>query len=453
MKQFSEALNWMAGIIWGPWLLVIIVGTGIYFTIGTRFLQLRKFPFMVRETLGKAMQKESEIKGEGTLTPRQAVSTALASTIGVGNIVGTTTALVMGGPGAIFWMWASAFFGMCTKYAEIVLSIHFREKKKDGNFVGGPAWYMKKGLKSPFLAAVFIICLSLACIGGNMVQSNAISESVGEFFGLKPITVGLILFILVGIVSIGGVKMLGKLTEVLVPFMAGIYIVGGIIVVLVNFKELPQAVSSIFVGAFSSTSLGGGLAGFAVMEAIRYGVARGLYSNEAGQGTAPIAHATAKTDHPARQGMWGVMEVFVSTFVVCTITALAVMTSGVLSPDSSPAVLASLAFGTVFPVFKYVVGISLILFAFSTIIALNYYGETLSGYIVGEKWGKMYRYLFLPFTFIGAVGGLQLVWGIVDVLIGIAVIPNLLAILLLSPIVFRLTNQFFNGQATINHKN
>lgn len=443
MEKFSEWVGNVAGIIWGPWLIVLFVGVGVYFTVGTKFLQLRKFPYILKQTFGRAMLKESDIPGEGTLTPRQAVSTALASTIGVGNIVGTTTALVMGGPGAIFWMWASAFFGMCTKYAEIVLSIAFREKGEDGHFVGGPAWYMKKGLNSPILAFLFTVSLAMGCLGGNMVQANSISETFQEMAGVPPLAVGIILFILVGIVSIGGVKVLGKVAEVLVPFMAIFYTVGGIVVLLVNAAQIPAAFEAIFVSAFSPTSVGGGLTGFAVSEAIRYGVARGLYSNEAGQGTAPIAHATAKTDHPVRQGLWGVMEVFVSTFGVCTITALAVLTSGVLSSESSPAVLASLAFGSVFPALKYVVAVSLILFAFSTIIALSYYGETLFQYVFGKLGGKIYRIGFLPFTFIGAIGGLKLVWGIVDVLIGIAVIPNLIALLLLSPVVFRLTNQFF----------
>jgi AGCS family alanine or glycine:cation symporter len=452
LEKFSEWVGTIAGIIWGPWLIILFVGVGVYFTIGTKFLQLRKFGYILKQTFGRAMLKESEIPGEGTLTPRQAVSTALASTIGVGNIVGTTTALAMGGPGAIFWMWVSAFFGMCTKYAEIVLSIAFREKREDGQFAGGPAWYMKQGLKSPILAFVFTVSLALGCIGGNMVQSNSISETFQEMAGVPPLAVGILLFILVGVVSIGGVKVLGKVAEVLVPFMAVFYILGGLIVLICNAPQIPAAFEAIFVSAFTPTSAGGGLAGFAVSEAIRYGVARGLYSNEAGQGTAPIAHATAKTDHPVRQGLWGVMEVFVSTFCVCTITALAVLTSGVLSSGSSPAVLASLAFGAVFPALKYVVAISLILFAFSTIIALSYYGETLFRYAFGDLGGKIYRFGFLPFSFIGAIGGLKMVWGVIDVLIGVAVIPNLIALLLLSPIVFRLTREFFDEQERLKSK-
>lgn len=446
MQLFQDIVGKLNEIVWGPWMLIALVGIGVYFTVGTKFLQLRKFPYIVKQTIGKVFVKESEIKGEGTLTPRQAVSAALSSTVGVGNIVGVSTALALGGPGAIFWMWVSAFFGMCTKYAEIVLSIAYREKDKEGNFLGGPAWYMKKGLNSSILAGIFTVSLAVVCIGGNMVQSNAIAEQAQELFGLSPWVVAFILVTVVALVSLGGVRRLGKVAEKLVPAMALLYIGGGILVIVVNFSHVPEAFSSIFVGAFAPTAVGGGAIGFAVMEAIRYGIARGLYSNEAGQGTAPIAHATAKTDHPARQGMWGIMEVFIDTFIICTITALIILTSGVLGTNDSPAVLASLAFGQVHPSLKFLVGISLILFAYSTIITLSYYGESLSRFLGGGKLGIFYRYFFLPFTIIGAVGGLKTIWSVQDLLMGLGVIPNLIAIALLSPVVFKLTNEFFSTE-------
>lgn len=311
-------------------------------------------------------------------------------------------------------MWVSALFGMCTKYAEIVLSIAYREKNEKGEF-----------------------------IGGNMVQANSISENITYIFNTSPQVVGIILTILVAIVAFGGIQRLGKVTEKLVPTMAVIYIIGGIIVVLFNLGNVPSAIAMIFKGAFSPVAVGGGVGGFAVSQAIRFGIARGLYSNEAGQGTAPIAHATAKTDHPSRQGLWGILEVFLVTCIICTITALAILTTGVLESGESSAVLASVAFGTVTPVLKYVVSISLILFAYSTIITLCYYGESLVTVIGGEKLGKAYKYLFIPFTFVGAIGGLKVIWSIVDVLMAIGIIPNIIAILLLSPKVFKLTNEFF----------
>lgn len=442
METFENTVSWLTGIIWGPWLIVMFFGIGIYFTIGTGFLQFRKIPYIFGQTLGQSLKKEHEIKGEGTLIPRQAVSTALSSTVGVGNMVGVSSALVLGGPGALFWMWAAALFGMMTKYAEIVLSINYREKDSKGNFTGGPSMYMRKGLNSPVLATIFTVALAIFCIAGNMIQSNAISGAMKDIFDVPVWAVGAILIILVAAVTLGGIKRLGKVTEKIVPFMAIVYIVGGIIVILTNLQNIPSAISDIFVSAFSPDSIGGGITGFALMEVIRYGVARGLYSNEAGMGTAPIAHATAKTDHPARQGMWGIMEVFIDTFVIATITGLAILTSGVLETGESPAVLASLAFGSVIPFFKYVVAISLILFAYSTIIAISYYGETITAFLAGEKWGSFYRYLFLPFTFIGAVGGLKFIWSISDLVMAFAVIPNLIALALLSPKVFQLTKEF-----------
>lgn len=455
MEMFNTIVGKLAGLIWGPWIIFTLVGIGIYFTVGTKFIQVKRFGYILRETLGRMFDKESDIEGEGTLTPFQAVTTALASTIGVGNIVGVATALAMGGPGAIFWMWISAFFGMSTKYAEIVLSIAFREKTPDGSFIGGPAHYMKKGLNSNILAVVFTVALALTCLGGNMVQSNAIASNVSSLFGLNSYVVGIILVILVSIVSIGGITRLGKVTEKLVPFMAVFYIIGGIIVIGLNIGQVPATFALIFKSAFTPVAAGGGVAGFSVMTAMRYGISRGLYSNEAGQGTAPIVHATAKTTHAAKQGMWGVTEVFVDTFVVCTITALAILLSGVIDTGESPAVLASLAYGSIVPAFRYVVGISLILFAYSTIITLSYYGESLSTFLGGEKWGKAYRYIYLPFTIIGAVGGLKTIWSVVDVLLGIGVIPNLIAIVLLSPKVFELTKDYFgsiDGNLKVDHK-
>ncbi len=450
MDKFTELIGKLAGFLWGPWMTATLVGVGVYFTIGTKFLQVRKFPYIMKETIGSIFKNNEDKDSEGTITPFQAVTSALASTVGVGNIVGVASALVSGGPGAIFWMWVSAFFGMCTKYAEILLSIEFREKNEAGEYVGGPSYYMKKGLKSPLLAIIFTIALSFACIGGNMVQSNSISGTMNELFKISPYVTGIILLILVALVSLGGIKRLGKVAEKLVPFMAIVYVGGGLVVLLVNITKIPMAISSIFVGAFSSRSVIGGVGGYAVKEAIKMGIVRGLYSNEAGQGSAPIAHATAITDHPSRQGMWGVFEVFFDTMVICTMTALTILVSGVLETGGSPAVLASLAYGTVLPIFKYIVGISLVLFAYTTIIAIGYYGEALFSYLGGIKFGKLYRYIFLPFTFIGAIGGLQTIWGVIDVLMGIQVIPNLIAIALLSPIVFKRTNEFFNLSADKN---
>lgn len=444
MGKVEDIVGWLTDIVWGPWLVAVFFGIGIYLTIGIRFIQFHKLGYTIKQTFGRFMEKEQDIKGEGTLTPRQAVSTALASTVGTGNIVGVATALLLGGPGSIFWMWFASLFGMAIKYGEIVLSIKYREQDANGIFSGGPFLYMKKGLKSPVLASIFSIALAAYLIASNMIQANAISGTLENFFNIPAWIIGLILLILVALVTLGGVKRLGKVTEKLVPFMAIFYIVGGITVILMNYQNIPSALSEIFAGAFTPVSVGGGITGFAVMEAIRFGVERGLYSNEAGMGTAPIAHAAAKTDHPARQGLWGIMEVFIDTIIVCTITSLAILTSGVLGSEESPNILASLAFGSVVPIFKYIAGISLIVFAYSTIIAVSYYGETVAQYLGGEKWGKFYRYFFVPFTFIGSVGGLQFVWSLADLLLAFAVLTNLIAIILLSPKIIQLTKDFFS---------
>lgn len=446
MDKFNEIIGMLTGLIWGPWIIVTIVGIGIYFTFRTKFLQVRKFPFVMKNTLGSIFKKAKDLKGEGTLTPFQAVTTALASTVGVGNIVGVATALVLGGPGAIFWMWVSAFFGMATKFAEIVLSIFYREKNEDGEFVGGPAFYMKKGLNSKLLGGIFTVALALACIGGNMVQSNALVSNLLEIVDLNTYVIGGLLVLLVGVVSLGGIKRLGAVTEKLVPVMAILYVLGGTVVLLANVTSIPNSLMLIVTGAFKPVAFGGGAVGVAASTAIRFGVARGLYSNEAGQGTAPIAHAAAKTDHPVRQGLWGITEVFIDTFVICTFTALVIMTSGISVVSDSPAILTSLAFGTVSPLLKYVVSITIILFAYSTIVTLGYYGESVFNYIGGAKLGKIYRYIYIPFTFIGAIGGLNMIWSILDLLLGIAVVPNLIAIVLLSPKVIELTKDFFGNK-------
>lgn len=446
MENLETLLKEISALVWGPWTICALVGLGAYLTIGTKFLQIRKIGFIFKETFGKIFVKEEDIPGEGTLTPFQSVTTALASTVGVGSIVGVATALAFGGPGAIFWMWVAAFVGMCTKYAEITLSIAYREKNEEGKFVGGPTYYMRKGLKSKFLATWFVVTLILNTLAGTMIQSNALAGNIVYYFNISPKIVGLIIIALVGIVSMGGISRIGKVTEKLIPAKVLLYLASGTIVICANISKVPEAVSLIFRCAFSPVAFGGGLGGVAVATAIRYGINRGLYSNEAGQGTAPIAHATAKTDHPARQGMWGIIEVFIVTFVVCTITSLAILTSGVLQTGASPNILASLAFGKVHPFLSYVVSISIILCAYSTLIGLCYYGESTMNYVGGAKAGKIYRYGFLLFIFMGAVGALKIVWSVGEIVIGLGVISNIIALIRLSPQVFKLTKEFFDDK-------
>ncbi len=442
----EQLLQQISVIVWGPWTVIALVGLGVYLTIGTRFLQIRKFPFIIKETFGKIFMKESEIEGEGTLTPFQSATTALASTVGVGSIVGVATALAFGGPGSIFWMWVAAFFGMCTKYAEITLSIAYREKNEDGEFVGGPTYYMRKGLNSKFLAGWFVVTLILNTLSGTMIQSNALAGNIMYYFNVSPKVVGVIIIVLVGLVSMGGIGRIGKVTSKLIPAKVILYLTSGIIVILFNITKVPDAFMMIFKCAFSPVAVGGGVGGVAVAQAIRYGINKGLYSNEAGQGTAPIAHATAKTNHPARQGMWGIVEVFIVTFVICTITSLAIITTGVLGSGQSPNILTSLAFGKVSPIFSYVVSISVVLCAYSTLIGLCYYGESTLNYIGGAKLGKCYRYIFLLFIFLGSVGALKMIWSIGEIVIGLGALCNIIALVRLSPQIFKLTREFFDDK-------
>ncbi|HAZ37968.1 MAG TPA: sodium:alanine symporter family protein [Clostridiaceae bacterium] len=443
----EELLTSIADAIWGPWMLIALLGTGLYLSIGTKFVQLTKFKSIMKDTLGALFKKtKRKGNGEGTITPFQALATALAATIGVGNIVGVATALQMGGPGAVFWMLLSAFVGECTKYSEITLSIKYRKKDEEGNFIGGPHLYMEKGLNAKWLAVIFSICISFFCFGDTMVQSNSIVEAIqGDFPGANAAIIGIVIVVLAGIVLVGGLKSIAKISEKIVPFMSLLYFICGMIVLFLNINKLPMVIGLIFKGAFTKTAAVGGLAGYTVKEAIKAGVSRGVYSNEAGQGTAPIAHATAITDHPCRQAMWGVTEVFLDTFVVCNITALSILlTETPLNDGTSPALLAAKAFGSIAPFFKYFVTFSLILFAYTTILGMCYYGESCCTYLGGVKLGKIYRYIYIPINFVGAVGGLKTIWSALDIVMGIGVIPNIIALVLLSPQVFKLNKDFFN---------
>ena len=370
---------------WGPVMLVLLVGTGIFLTARTGCIQVRRFGYIMKHTIGSLFKKSDKDHGQN-LSPFQAVTTALAGTVGTGNIAGVTGAIFVGGPGAVFWMWVSAFFGMCTKYAEIALAVKFREVDENGANHGGPMYYIEKGLGKNFkwLAVIFAILGGLACFGiGNIAQSSEISGAMNALFGLSPLATGIILAILVAVVIIGGVKRIGQVTSFLVPFMAIFYIVAGLAVIILRITDIPAALVLIFKSAFSLKSVGGGIFGYAIMLAMRNGFARGVFSNEAGLGSAPMAHAASSTDEPAEQAMWGVFEVFIDTIVICTITSLAVILSGVLDTPggldafSSKGAAAAAAFNTILPgtIGGTIIQISLLFFALSTILGWSYYGE------------------------------------------------------------------------------
>lgn len=456
--QINELVN---GFVWGPIMLLLLVGVGIYFTFRLRFFQIIHISLWMKNTFGKLFHKQKAAKG--AVTPFQALTTALAATVGTGNMVGVATAIVEGGPGAIFWMWVSAFFGMMTKYSEITLSLTYRNKNKDGEWVGGPMYYIRNGLGKKFngLAIVFAALGALAAFGiGNMTQINSISSSietlfvqlrilpnaaVGGGFSVFKLILGILLALLVGLVILGGVKRIGGVTEMLVPFMSVIYILGAVTVLVLHSKLISPAFMSIIESAFSVRSAVGGVAGYTISRAVRFGIARGVFSNEAGLGSAPIAHAAADTDSPVKQGMWGIFEVFVDTFVICTLTALVILTSGVYTgPDSitgTPLTIASYSntfgiWGTVF------VTIAITLFAFSTVLGWSLYGQRCFEFLFKGRGIKGYQTVFVLCVVVSSVMRLGLAWDISDTLNGLMAIPNLIALFALSGTVITLTKKF-----------
>lgn len=453
ISSINQAIN---SFVWGIPMMILIVGTGIYLTVRTDFLQFKRFFYIMKNTLGKCFKK-NEAK-EGSITPFQALTTALAATVGTGNIAGVAGAISLGGPGAVFWMWISALFGMATKYAEVTLAIEYRERNHAGDFVGGPMYYIKNGLGQNFawLATLFSFFAMLAAFGiGNMTQVNTIASSINgaitQFVpdvntGLISLIVGILMAIAVGLVLLGGVKRIGSVTEKLVPFMAAVYIIGSIVVIFSNIDQIGSVFTSIFEGAFNPAAVTGGAVG-SMITAITRGVGRGVFSNEAGLGSAPIAHASADTESSVEQGFFGVFEAFMDTIVICTLTAFTILISGVNieygqtqgSELTISAFTGSFGGGTA----SVVVAIGITLFAASTILSWSLYGTRCAQYLFGTKIAKIYQIIFVIFVVIGATMELSLAWDIADTLNGLMAIPNLIALLLLSPQVIRVTKAYF----------
>jgi alanine or glycine:cation symporter, AGCS family len=439
----TAANSFLNGYVWGWPMIVLLIGTGLLLTILTGGVQFRYLGFALREVLGKITQKSA---APGEVSPFQAVATALASTVGVGNIAGVSTAISIGGPGALFWLWVSGVLGMCTKFAEIVIALHYREPDASGQMRGGAMYILRKGLGLPWLGTIFAGLVALAAFGiGNMVQSNSVAASLQASFGLSPSITGVVLALLTAAVILGGIKRIGQFTEYLVPFMALFYLAGGLFILVRFGSEIPAAISLVVSSAFSGAAATGGFAGSTIMLAMRYGIARGLFSNEAGLGSAPLVHAAARTDHPVRQGLYGIFEVFVDTILVCTTTGLAILVTGVWSQGATGAELAGQAFSVGLPGTwgNIVVTTSLVLFAFSTVIGWSYYGETGIVYLFGARAVMPYKIAWLVFIYLGAVGSLHLVWDIADTLNGLMAIPNLIAVLGSIGLLRRLMREFF----------
>mgnify|MGYP001492356355 CR=1 FL=1 len=437
--------------VWGPVSLAILLGFGLYMTIRTGFFQFTKVKDIADNTIISIFKGKTKSTNANNVSPYQAMTAAIASSVGVGSITGVATAIVAGGPGAIFWMWMSALVGMMTKYAEVVLAIHFRKKGADGIHYGGPMYYIENGLGSKKLALTFAVFAGVACFGiGNLTQANSIAASMHSAFHIPPAFSGLVLSILAALVIFGGVTRITRVSEKLVPVMAVFYFVGAMIVIGRNIGMVPSVLTSIFQNAFSLHSAGGGVLGYGVFLAMRFGVARGVFSNEAGLGSAPMLHATANTDSPVRQGMWGIFEVFVTTICICTMTALVVLTSNVLQTGKTGAVLVSIAFSRTFGIFgSAFVAIAIFFFAFSTLLGWAYYGECSWCYIFQDHTAlvsKIIRTIWIPIAFFGSVTELELVWGIADTFNGLMMLPNIIALFGLSGIVFRLTSDYIKGE-------
>ena len=462
METLMSINSTVNGFVWGPIMLALLVGTGVYLSCRIGFPQFRRFGYAMKNTAGKIFEKREAKEGE--ITPFQAVSTALASTVGTGNIAGVTTAIIVGGPGAIFWMEVSALFGMVTKFSEVTLAIKYREKNDQGDWVGGPMYYIKNGMgaKWKWLGGVFAVLAALACFGiGNLTQINSMSSTfVSVFESFAPaftasnafiikLVVGIIVAIFCMITLLGGVKGIAAVTEKLVPFMAAIYILFALIVVVVNAKEIPWAIGAIFKGAFLPQAAVGGFAGATMKTAITKGVARGVFSNEAGLGSAPIAHAASAETNPVKQGLYGIFEVFVDTILICTLTGLCVITTHVFElpdvMDYQGAPTTVRAFQTVFgdKIGSLVLAVGLFCFALSTLLGWALYGTRCAEYLFGSKIIRPYQILFCIVIVIGAVAEVTVVWDLADTLNGLMAIPNLIALLVLSPVVIKLAKEHF----------
>lgn len=456
--NYIETINsYVNGFIWGVPAMICIIGVGIYLSVRTGFLQIRKFGFAFRHTAGKIFDKTEA--ADGAITPFQALCTALAGTVGTGNIAGVAGAIALGGPGAVFWMWISAILGMCTKFAEVTLAVHFREKNAHGDWVGGPMYYIKNGLskKWQFLAVLFSIFGAVAVFGtGNATQVNTIVTALNTAFlnyGVISngqvetfnLVAGIIIAICLGLVLLGGIKRIGSFTEKLVPFMALLYVALGLGVIIINIKNVPGVFASIFEGAFAPKAVTGGIVGSMFMS-MRRGVSRGIFSNEAGLGTGSIAHATSHTNEPVEQGLFGIFEVFTDTIVICTLTALIILCSGVTVNYGQAAGAELTIAGLTVSYGKWVsvfAAVALACFAFSTAIGWGLYGSRCLEFLFGTKIIKPFLLVYSMVAIVGATMDLGFIWDISDTFNGLMLIPNLIAVFMLSGTVIKLTKDYF----------
>ena len=421
-----EILNKVDSFVWGPPLLILLMGTGIYLTVKLGLLQVTKLPLAL-----KYLFKKDKSSTDGDASSFAALCTALSATIGTGNIVGVATAIKLGGPGALFWMWMAAFFGMATKYAEGLLAIKFRVKDENGQMSGGPMYYIERGLGKKWLAKAFALFgIGSACFGmGTFAQVNSITSAVDLTFHISPVIVGIVITVLVALIILGGIKSISRVAEIIVPFMAIFYVIGSLLIMFMNIEKIPAVITLIIKSAFTGTAALGGFTGATMMLALRSGVSRGVFSNESGLGSAPIATAAAKTDSCVQQGLVTMTGTFFDTIIICTMTGIILVLTGTWSSDLAGAALTKEAFNMGLPVFgQYIVGIGLIFFAFTTIIGWNYYGERCTEYLFGVKGIKPYRIIYIALVAAGPYLKLELIWVLADIVNGLMAIPNLIAL-------------------------
>ena len=437
LKTFFDTVG---GWVWGPVMLVFLVGTGVYLTLRLAFLQFTMLPFALKQAFTPHGKNRDGTENKGDISHFGALMTALSATIGTGNIAGVATAVVLGGPGAVFWMWITAIFGMATKFGEGVLAVKYRIVNERGQMSGGPMYYIERGLNWKWLAILFALFGTLASFGiGSSVQSNSVAHSIQASFGIDPMMTGIVLTVFTAIVILGGIKSIATASSFIVPFMAIFYVAGGLIIIIMHLDLLGPALATIFRDAFSGEAVAGG----AIGTVIRYGVARGVFSNEAGMGSAPIAAAAAKTDHPVRQALVSMTGTFLDTIVVCSITGIVLVMGGIYTNGETGAALTTNTFNLLLPgPGGWIVTIGLVFFAYSTILGWSYYGEKCASYLLGEWAVIPYRIIYVASVMVGTIASLDLVWAAADTFNGLMAVPNLIALVLLSGVIVKETRDF-----------
>ena len=447
MEELLKLHSYVNSLVWGPPMMVALVGTGLILTVATRGIQFRRFGFAVRQAIGR---NRAASGAQGTVTPLQALATSLAATVGVGNIAGVSTAVFFGGPGALFWLFCTGVVGMATKFGEIAIPLKFRVQDDHGVMRGGAMYVLEKGLRMKWLGIAFAVFAALAGFGiGNMTQANSVAHAAETSFGVPPVLTGLVLAGLTALVVLGGIKRIVEVAKFVVPIMCGMYLLAAVYVVVTNLAKLPEFVQLVLSSAFQGHAAAGGFAGAAVATTARYGIARGLFSNEAGLGSAPMVHASAVTDHPIRQACYGIVGVFIDTIIVCMMTGFVVVVTGAWQSGQNGVALAANAFEIGLPGDwgGKIVSFAVIFFAFSTLVGWAHYGETATNYLFGTGAATPYRLLWVIFVYLGATGSLQTIWSISDTLNGLMALPNLVAVLGSLPLLRRMMREFFKGRS------